>query len=288
MTNHREEAEMIRYERHSLFDLWTIHRPERGNGIGPTIIGQLHRLIPKTGPHKTLVITAAPIVRVRHRMETKESFENPPEHDSPEPPTWIAGGDLRELDRLRTKAEVKDYVSQVHGFQRWVEQRPGAVIMAVDGLAIGGGAEFSLSGDIRLATACSQWVFKQGSLGLTTGFGGASRLVSLVGISRTEKILYGMQTVNAAIALEWGFIHEMSQTSESLWYLVDNWSQRISQWYPAAFAAQKSMLYAAKMNPPGTHRAVETELFSEIWGNPLHREKTQAFLAKKKPRDDLP
>jgi enoyl-CoA hydratase/carnithine racemase len=232
-----------------------------------------------TGPSKTLVITADPIVP--QAKNTKNCLPINPLHDSPKPPTWIAGGDLRELDQLATKGEVKAYVSQIHGFLRWVEQRAGAVIMVIDGLAIGGGAEFSLSGDIRLATAYSQWSFKQGSLGLTTGFGGASRLVSLVGTSRSEKILYGMQTINSHSALEWGFIHEIAETQEGLWSLVHDWCQKISQWHPEAFAAQKAMLYAAKMSPPGTHRALETELFVDIWGNPLHRQKTQAFLAKK-------
>jgi enoyl-CoA hydratase len=242
---------------------WSINRPERLNGIGPSIVNRLLELTTQVSSDLPLIIEALPV-------DIQSSN-----------PIWIAGGDLIELSAFETKDDVRAFVRSIHRFTEWCENHPAPVIMLIDGQAIGGGAEISLIGDIRLATYHSSWNFKQGVMGLTTGFGGAHRLVELLGPTRSETLVYGLKSIQAPEALNLGLVHELARDRKELNTLADHWCQIFKQWHKPTFAAQKKMFQAARLAPPGSHRTEETQLFLSIWGNVQHKERMEQFLARK-------
>lgn len=78
---------------------------------------------------------------------------------------------------------------------------PGPTVAALNGHALGGGAEFAVSADIRLAADDIKIGFNQVALEIMPAWGGAERLVELVGYSRAL-LLAGTGRILAATDAE--------------------------------------------------------------------------------------
>jgi enoyl-CoA hydratase len=254
----------VRVEKFGNYTKWTIDRPRRGNGLGPTIADELTTLLgdySKKGlKNHVLVITAAPIQRQQHKI-------------------WIAGGDLKELSALKTAKDAMVFSKTMSQFLDNLSLLPTPVIMLIDGDAIGGGAEFALGGDIRLGTTQSRFEFKQLKMGLPTGFGGTRRLIQIVGKSRAERLVYGSERLTAPDAHALGLIHDMAPDEKDLELLTEGWVERLSAMDFQAFSAQKAMFQVGRDLVKNTSD-YESQLFSQAWNNPFHRLRVDEFLAK--------
>lgn len=248
---------------------WRLVRPDRGNSLGPTLAGELRAalaaLVAAPSKPRALVITADPVAKGGQR-------------------TWIAGGDLKELAECRSKDDGERYALSLSDLLTGLDALPLPVLLAVDGDAIGGGAELALGGDLRLMTTDSRLIFKQLAVGLATGYGGARRLVELVGLSRTQDLLFGTRTLTAGEALTLGLVHQVCADSTALADAVELRLQSLLRLEPQALSTQKRMLWHAVRSHPGVARAAEAQLFRELWGNPTHRRFLDDFTAKKAGR----
>ncbi|MGY2081751.1 enoyl-CoA hydratase/isomerase family protein [Modestobacter sp. SYSU DS0657] len=118
-------------------------------------------------------------------------------------PSAATGGGLGELAAL--PAEVAQ--DRIRGYQagfRWLRS-PGIVsVAAVQGHAIGAGAQLALACDLRVVTDDAQLRLPEASLGLVPDLTGTSTLVELVGYSRAVEICLTGRSVGAAEAVATG------------------------------------------------------------------------------------
>ena len=242
---------------------WHISRPKSLNALGTSIAGELSDVLELTQKSASLEIRAIVI--------TAETISRGDKS------IWIAGGDLKELALLTTKAEGREYAKTMRLFCEGLEALPMPVVTVIDGAAIGGGAELALAGDIRFATVRSSLEFKQLKIGLATGYGAASRLIELVGKSRAQSLLYFSECVDAQEALKSGLVHRFitSTSEEDLGKAL----LPILQLEPVAMAGQKKMLRLATSQPHGNHSWAD-DVFESIWLNATHA-KTLADFTKK-------
>lgn len=241
---------------------WTLCRPERMNALGPSLAGELAERVAELGARaaagsvpRALVITAEPVVKGTNRI-------------------WIAGGDLKELAEIGDASEARRYAATLTRFLEALDELPLLVVIAVDGAAIGGGAELALGGDVRIATSASSLSFKQLRVGLATGYGGAQRLVDALGLSRAQGLVFLGETLDAATALELGLFHRVVPDLTGLDGLVSALVANVGR---EAIAAQKAMLRLAVRAHPGAAQAGELEIFERLWRNPAHAAFLDAF-----------
>ncbi|MGE2728808.1 enoyl-CoA hydratase/isomerase family protein [Mycolicibacterium vaccae] len=97
---------------------------------------------------------------------------------------FVSGGDLKELSALRTVEQASAMSFRMRSICDRVARFPGPTIAALNGHALGGGAEFAVAADIRLAADDIKIGFNQVALAIMPAWGGAERLVDLVGYSR--------------------------------------------------------------------------------------------------------
>jgi enoyl-CoA hydratase/carnithine racemase len=115
---------------------------------------------------------------------------------SPQP--GVAGG-LGDLGRLPAE-EAQERIRGYQGGFRWLRQ-PGIVsVAAVQGHAIGAGAQLALACDLRVFTDDAQLRLPEATLGLVPDLTGTSTLVELVGYSRALEICLTGRAVGAAEA----------------------------------------------------------------------------------------
>src|SRR3954466_11141070 len=114
---------------------------------------------------------------------------------------FVSGGDLKELSALRTEQEAASMAFRMRTICDRIAGFPTPTIAALNGHALGGGAEFAVSADIRLAADDVKIGFNQVTLEIMPAWGGAERLVALVGYSKAL-LLAGTGTVLDAAEAE--------------------------------------------------------------------------------------
>jgi enoyl-CoA hydratase len=115
---------------------------------------------------------------------------------------FAAGGDLKELDAIRSTLEARRMSEVGHAALDEIRYFPVPVIGAINGLALGGGAELAMACDIRIAAAHADLGLIQAQLNVTTAWGGGIDLINAVGNSAALAILCSGPRLTAAEALQ--------------------------------------------------------------------------------------
>lgn len=110
---------------------------------------------------------------------------------------FVSGGDLKELSALRTELDASVMAFRMRSICDRIAGFDGPTIAALNGHALGGGAEFAVSTDIRVAADDIKIGFNQVALEIMPAWGGAERLVALVGYSKAL-LLAGAGTIIGA------------------------------------------------------------------------------------------
>lgn len=267
----------IKKENSSGITTWTIIRPDRGNGLGLSIAKEL----------------------LNNLKEMKKKFDNLYNHNLPSSKMparvlilkaelcgkakniWIAGGDLKELSLLSTNEEAMVYAQTMSNVCDLLEQLPIPTIAAINGLAIGGGAELALACDLRLLSKDAGFSFKQLKIGLSTGYASISRIASAVGLSRAKNILFQCKTINAPEALLDGLASEVFDSHEELNEKTDQIAQTLLNLEPQALAAQKELFNLAYQNEHASIKEEELFIFKKLWKNPTHKKFIEGFIQNK-------
>lgn len=134
---------------------------------------------------------------------------------------FAAGGDLQELDAIRTTEATLAMSRRGRRSLQCVRDFPVPVICALNGHALGGGAELALACDLRVASAGAEIGFLQSTLNVTTAWGGGIDLAATVGDRRALELLASGRRVTAAEALVLGLVSQVANDAGSLSAIVE-------------------------------------------------------------------
>jgi enoyl-CoA hydratase/carnithine racemase len=122
-------------------------------------------------------------------------------------------GGLGQLGAL----SVEQAQERIRGYQagfRWLRS-PGIVsVAAVQGHAIGAGAQLALACDLRVLTEDASLRLPEATLGLVPDLTGTSTLAELVGYARALEVCVTGRPVPAAEALSWGLANAVVPAAE--------------------------------------------------------------------------
>jgi enoyl-CoA hydratase len=160
----------------------TIDRPHARNAIALDTMDQLEKALDAVEGASALAITGA----------GDRAF--------------VSGGDLKELAAIRTEEEAADMAWRMRSICDRLASFPAPVIAALNGHALGGGAEVAVAADIRLAADDITIGFNQVALEIMPAWGGAERLAALVGKSRALLLAGTGAVLDAAEAERMGLV----------------------------------------------------------------------------------
>ena len=127
--------------------------------------------------------------------------------------SFVAGADIGEMSTL-SKAEGEAFGKKGNDIFRRIETFPVPVIAAINGFALGGGCEISLSCDIRICSENALFGQPEVGLGITPGFGGTQRLARVVGVGKAKEMIYGARNIKADEALRIGLVNSVYPAEE--------------------------------------------------------------------------
>lgn len=197
---------------------------------------------------------------------------------------FVSGGDLKELASEDSAAAGERLNRIMSNALLQLMELPFPVIAAVNGHAVGGGCEILTACDLRLAREGIFLKHAQVQLGLTTGWGGASRLIRLLGQSRAAYLLLTGRRLSAREAQEMGLVHEVVSGDEDVLERALEWARQLAAYPPQAVAAMKQLLVTLPRLSVEDQLTHERDLFLKLWGSADHLEALSAFMEKRRLR----
>ncbi|SFR82860.1 enoyl-CoA hydratase [Agromyces sp. CF514] len=187
---------------------------------------------------------------------------------------FASGADIGEL-RDRGADDARMGIN-ANAFVR-VSELPMPVIAALDGYALGGGAELAYAADIRIATPSLRIGNPETGLGILAAAGASWRLKEIVGDARAAELLLTGRTVEADEALAIGLVSSL-HPSESLLDAAHAVADRIARNDRDATIATKRVFRA----PRAAHPAVDLEAQAVLFESPEKFRRMTEFLERRR------
>jgi len=252
-----EKWKNIRLEaRESIWTL-TVDRPEARNALDTQTVQELNQALDTidTTKNGVLILTGA----------GEKAF--------------VAGADIASL-RDRKKAQAFERINQ--GLFNRIEEFSWPVIAAVNGFALGGGCEYALACDIRIASENAKFGLPEASLGIIPAAGGTQRLPRLIGLGRAKDWILTGDIYDAQEAYRVGMVSKVVPL-DKLMETAREVAKKILARAPLAVRLAKLSLNQASRTPLDAGLTIETLVQAILFESKDKYEGMTAFLEKRKP-----
>ena len=250
--------EFITYEAEGQIGIITINRPKALNALNSTVLEELDK-----------TRDAVDLQTVRCLILTGAGEKS-----------VVAGADIGEMSTL-TKAEGEAFGKKGNDVFRKLETFPIPVIAAVNGFALGGGCEISMSCDIRICSENAVFGQPEVGLGITPGFGGTQRLARIVGTGKAKEMIYGARNIKAEEAYRIGLVNNVYPLEE-LMPAAKKLAATIARNAPIAVRNCKRAINEGLQVDMDQAVVIEEKLFGNCFETYDQKEGMAAFLEKRK------
>ncbi|WP_104086386.1 enoyl-CoA hydratase/isomerase family protein [Arthrobacter sp. GMC3] len=233
-----------------------LNRPEVRNAIDAQMVDELHTVC--------AYLEASPKVLVLSGIPGGEDSKG----------IFASGADIAELIKRRREDALAGINSGL--FDR-IARLPMPVIAALDGYALGGGAELAYAADFRIGTPSLRMGQPEAGLGIMAAAGATWRLKELVGEPVAKEILLAGRILTGEDCLRVGLVTALVESTELL-ATAHALADRIGRQDPLALQTTKRVFHEPREAHPEADNLAQAELFE----SPAKFERMQAFLDKRK------
>ena len=230
--------ESVLYRRNGNIGMITLNRPERLNAINGDLLRDFVKQLNMAREDKKTVSVIL--------TGTGRSF--------------CAGEDLKETSAGKSFDTWIEETNGLQDIQRLILRLDKPMIAAVQGYALGGGCEFAMSCDIRVAAENAVFGFPETGVGLTVTTAGTKLLSHLVGLGKAKELVFTGEFIDAHEAYRIGLANKVVPTEHLLEEAL-RMALKISERSPLALKLSRTAI------DHGLHSSFEEIL--EIEGNHL-------------------
>lgn len=237
-----------------------LNRPEVRNAIDQAMVDDLHAVcdLLERDP-RVLIVTGC---EVEGRNGPRGIF--------------ASGADITQLRERRREDALRGINSRI--FDR-IAKLPMPVIAAVDGFALGGGAELALAADFRLGTEAVRFGQPETNLGIIAAAGGLWRLREITGEQIAKEILLAGRVLTGTECVEHGVLLSLHEPAELLDAAAEL-AGRIADQDPLAVRVAKRVFAM----PRDAHPAVDELAQAILFESQAKFDRMQAFIDRKSDR----
>lgn len=152
---------------------------------------------------------------------------------------FVAGADVREMRDLNP-AGAREFITRLHGLFATIGRARALVLGAVRGPALGAGCELVAVCDLRIAGDGATFGMPEMRVGMPSVIE-AALLVPLIGLGRTQYLVYTGDVIPAVEALAWGLINRVVPDA-ALDAEAAALAERLAAFSPTALRLQKSLV----------------------------------------------
>jgi len=192
---------------------------------------------------------------------------------------FTSGGDLVALSEIRTIEGAEEMARHARGVLDRVRRFPAPVVAALNGDALGGGAELAMACDFRVLAPQARMAFVQGRQAITSAWGGGVDLSQLVGRTVALRLLCTTEFVDHEMGIRIGLYDRCAAEGEAFEAVVDAFVAPMERQSPHVTRTYKALAIAARMGGNREHlEEVELSHFARNWMHDDHWEALEAFL----------
>lgn len=199
---------------------------------------------------------------------------------------FSAGGNVKDMvDRAGMFAGAPHALR--NGYRHGIQRLPKAIfhcevpiIAAVNGPAVGAGCDLAMMCDMRIASTTAFFAESFVKLGIIPGDGGAWLLPRAVGAARAAEMAFTGDRVDAATALEWGMVSQVTEPGELLG-AARALADRVAANPPHALRMTKKLLREGQRVDLDTLLELSASLQALAHHTEDHREALAAFLERR-------
>jgi len=164
----------------------TIHRPEDRNSIDTALMKELAQILRETekSPARAIIFTGEGATH------------------------FIGGADGIEMMQCTPKG-ARTFSVRIQNLFNRMEASPLILVAAINGLCFGGGFEFAMACDLRVAGEDARIGLPEVKVGIIPGGGGTQRLPRLVGMGRAMEMILSGKLYKGKEAWEMGLVHSV-------------------------------------------------------------------------------
>lgn len=255
-------SEFIRYTRDGRIGTITIDRPAKKNAMTYAMLGDFIAAVHEAGQDEStavLVVTGVP-------------------------GAFCAGTDLADLSTI--PGEQRGLRGSAEETDKWwpLVQCPKPTICAIDGPAVGMGAEFTSQCDLRIATTNARFAWNFVHRGLVPDTGAGTWLLPrIIGVQNALRLLYTGSMIDAPEALRLGYVLDVVEPDQ-LAGRVHELAEAVAAGSPHSHRLIKTLAYEGLTASVPDHMTRHTAAMAASFRSEDHREGVAAFLERRPAR----
>jgi 2-(1,2-epoxy-1,2-dihydrophenyl)acetyl-CoA isomerase len=194
---------------------------------------------------------------------------------------FCAGGDVKgfadNLDRIG--ALIKELTTYLHGAVSRLCRSEKPVIMAINGVAAGGGMSFALAGDLVLAAESARFTMAYSRIAAPPDGSSSYHLPRLVGLRRAMELYFTNRVLTAREAQEWGLVTRVVADAE-LAAAAQTLGRELAQGPTKAFGGAKRLFHQSTWESLETQMELEAQAIAASGRTEDFRAGVTAFATK--------
>ena len=253
------DRELIRYHVDGKVGVITIDRPEKRNAMTYAMLGDFIETVGRADEDPDTVVLVVTGV----------------------PGAFCAGTDLADLATV--PGETRGLRGSADEKHKWwpIAQARKPTVGAIDGPAVGMGAEFSSQCDIHLASTQARFAWNFVHRGLVPDTGaGTWILPRIVGMQQALKLLYTGEMIDADAALRLGYVVDVT-ASDDLLPAAMSLAMSFAAGSPHILGLIKSIVHEGLTSPVGEQMERHTTALAACFRSDDHREGVASFLERR-------
>jgi enoyl-CoA hydratase len=254
-----EARQFIRYEAHGKVGVIIIDRPQKRNAMTYAMLAEFIDAVARADEDPTtvaLVVTGVP-------------------------GAFCAGTDLADLATV--PGDTRGLRGTSEERHKWwpIAQATKPTVCAIDGPAVGMGAEFTSQCDLRLASPNARFAWNFVHRGLVPDTGAGTWLLPrIVGVQQALRLLYTGAMIDAVEALRLGYLLDVVPSDELLPRALEL-ANTIAAGSPHSLGLIKSLVQQGLTAPVGEHMERHTAAMAACFKSDDHREGVASFLERR-------
>jgi 2-(1,2-epoxy-1,2-dihydrophenyl)acetyl-CoA isomerase len=197
---------------------------------------------------------------------------------------FCAGGDLKSFAAFGDDlpAALKELTVYLHAATSRFARMDAPLVVAVNGAAAGAGMSLAVAGDLVVAAVSAKFTMAYTAAGLSPDGSSTFYLPRLIGMRRTQELMFTNRRLSAEEALEWGLVSRVVP-DDALLDEAGKLAAQLAQGPTRAHGTVKTLLAASFSGTLETQMELEARGIAAMAGAPDGKEGIQAFLEKRRP-----
>ena len=193
---------------------------------------------------------------------------------------FVAGADIKEMLNM-DPIGAREHAIRAKGAADKIYDLKKPVIAAINGFCLGGGMEYSMACDFRVASDNARFGLPEINIGITPGSAGTQRLPRLIGMGKAKELVFSGSMIDAMQALNLGLINYIFERTTLLEETI-KLAKKIASKSSVALSLIKSAMNKGTEIDLESASMFEIDCFALCFATEEQKMGMAAFVGKKK------